>query len=415
MVLELRNVGNQPANNVTTRLRSTDARFVITDSLAGFGSIPAGATRSNAADPFAARADEQIPLETPIPCDLFISGDSYCDTVRFSIVIGEIRTIDPIPDGPRAPALYWAYDDVDVLYPEHPSYDWVETRGRGTMLTLSDDQTVTVDLPSGFIWKYYGQSNTQLSICGNGFVMPGYGTSTLWTNTTLPNASSPAMVAINFDDLYPPIGGGVWYFHDAANHRFVVEWDSVAYYSPQTSWDKFELVIYDTTVATPSGDNVLVAQYLTANNYVSNTVGLQDPSLTIGIQCLLDNSYHRGTAPLAAGRAIKYTTVLPTSGVVEEPGLARPGSIAVDACPNPFQGSVVLSVGFPAAMPFTASIYDNAGRRVRRLTESRISSGRALFTWDGRNDQGSVMPSGVYTCVFQSRNASAAKRVTLLR
>jgi len=61
------------------------------------------------------------------------------------------------------------------------------------------------------------------------------------------------MICLNWDDLWPTSSGGhgyVYYYHDAANHRFVIEYDSVAYYSQTTVYDKFEAVIYDTTVTT---------------------------------------------------------------------------------------------------------------------------------------------------------------------
>jgi hypothetical protein len=410
LIVELRNVGNQSADNVSATLRSGDARFAVTDSASSYGNIPSGGNQNNQSDPFLCAVGSSIPLETVVPLTLFVNGDSYCDTLRFSVTVGQIRNIDPIPDGPRNPPLYWAYDDVDVMYSEHPDYNWIETRGRGTQLVLSDDQTVQVNLPTGFVWKYYGQDYNQISVCGNGFVTPGYSTNTLWTNTGLPNSSAPMMVAANWDDLYPPIGGGVWYFHDAANHCFVVEWDSVAYFSPQTSWDKFEIIIYDTTVHTPTGDNVFTVQYQTANNYVSNTVGIQDNTFSIGIQCLFDAAYHRGTAPLAAGRAIKFTPVEPLLGIAQEPGVRTTRGLSVSALPNPFRGSVNLSVDLNTSGPVLFDIYDNAGRLVRKLHSSNNST-----TWDGRNETGNAVVPGVYFYRAATADREAGGKLILSR
>jgi hypothetical protein len=295
LLLALRNIGNQGVNNVTALLRSTDPRFVIADSTTSYGSIPACSTRINSTDPFRVQVDPSIPKETPIQLMLLVNGTGYCDTIYFRLVVGEVVMTDPVPDGPRQPPLYWAYDDVDSSYVQHPEFSWVEINNLGTRLNLSDDQTVQIDLP--FTWQFYSTNYNQISICSNGWVAPGYTTATAYYNSSLPTTTLPGVVCANWDDLYPPYGNGVWYFYDTPNHRFVVEWDSV-YYLGGSQWDKFEIIIYDQTIPTPTGDNQLIVQYLTANNYSSSTVGIQDPTQTIAIQCLFDGSYHHGSARL---------------------------------------------------------------------------------------------------------------------
>ena len=125
-----------------------------------------------------------------------------------------------------------------------------------------------------------------------------------------------AAIFANWDDLYPRIGGGgagyVYWYHDSANHRLIVEYDSVRYYSG-TNRDKFEVIFYDTTVVTPTADNVIVVQYKTAAGYSSSTVGLQDPTEAIGIQDLYNSALAHGAGPITPGRAIKYTTVPATA------------------------------------------------------------------------------------------------------
>jgi hypothetical protein len=397
LVLTMRNAGNQPANNISVKMRSLDARLVIADSAAGFGTIPAGAYGSNDVHPFSVSADPDIPLETRMPCRLFVTGDNYCDTLNFSLAIGEIRAMDPIPDGPRTPPRFWAYDDGDLSYPEHPTFDWVETRGRGTQIVLDDDQTAPIALPSGFVWDYYGQSYTGISVCSNGWVAPGTVTNIDYYNYPLPYSGMPGFVPVCWADMYPPDGGGVWYFHDVANHRFVVEWDSVCYFpSGSGLYDKFQLVLYDTTVTTPTGDNVFIAQYLTANNYGSNSVGMQDPTATIAIQCLYDGAYHRGTSPVTANRAIKYSTVLPLTGITEVPHSSRPSFSPILASPNPFRNKVNFAL--PAGLPVTAlSIYDNTGRLVRSLPIPQPPTPNTQhLTWDARNATGARVAPGIY-------------------
>ncbi|MEO0067772.1 MAG: T9SS type A sorting domain-containing protein [candidate division WOR-3 bacterium] len=385
LVVSLRNVGNQDASDVTALLRSGDTRFVITDSTANYGSIPVCSTRTNESHPFMAAVDQSVPKETRIPLTLFITGTDYCDTIEFTILIGELTQTDPIPDNAEPPR-YWAYDDVDTLYSEHPNFSWVEINTVGTRLSLYDDQTVQIDLP--FTWQFYGSSFNQISICGNGWVAPGYTTQTNMGNTVLPDTSMPPLVALNWDDLYPPAGNSVWYYHDAANHRFIVEWDSVHYYSPRDKWESFEIIIYDQTVPTPTGDNLIIVQYLTANHYTSSTIGIQDPTRTIGILCLYNNNYHRAFAPLAPRRAIKYTTTPPTAIGEEKPSF--PSHASLRAFPNPTTGAVRFSASIPSDAQIT--IYDASGRLIRTL------EGKGSWLWDGRDLNGNQVAPGVYFC-----------------
>jgi len=413
LTIALRNVGNEPAFNISALLRSEDSRLVITDSSADFGDIPACSTCINANDAFVIEVNPLIPMETSIPCNLFINGDSICDTFSFRIVVGEIRACDPIPDGPRQPPLYWAYDDVDTFYTHHPYFEWIECFGIGTHLIMSDDQTITVNLPAGFVWNYYGQGFSQISICSNGWVAPGYTTSQLYINTGLPSTSAPAgIVAVNWDDLDPRTGPGVWYYAEPMKHCFVVEWDSVPYLSSGIP-EKFQIVIYDTTVHSPTGNNSITMQYATANNFSSSTIGIQDYSQTIAIQCLFDNAYHRGTAPIAARRAIRFFTADPTVGIEPIPptsGNAK-SEFCVSAAPNPFCNSVTFILNRTLNPKSNARIYDNSGRLIRSL----ITGSNTNLTWDGTDNEHNEVRAGVYFLRIDNIDNHAITKLILTR
>jgi hypothetical protein len=413
LTIALRNVGNQTAFNINAVLRSGDSRFEIIDSSADFGDIQACSTCINTNDGFVISVSPLIPMETSIPCNLFINGDSICDTFAFHIVIGEIRTCDPIPDGPRQPPLYWAYDDVDTFYIHHPLFEWVECYGAGTQLILGDDQTQTINLPAGFVWNYYGQGFNQISICSNGWVAPGSTTNQIYLNTGLPSASAPAgMVAVNWDDLDPQTGPGVWYYYEPMKHCFVVEWDSVPYYGTSTP-EKFQVVIFDTTVHSPTGNNIITMQYATGNGFTSSTIGIQDYSLMIGIQCLFDSACHRGTAPIVAGRAVRFLTADPTVGIEPIPpaGANSKSEFSVSAAPNPFRNRVTFNLNRTLNPKSNARIYDNTGRIVRSL----LTGSNTALTWDGRDNELNEVRAGVYFLRVDNIDNHAMTKLILTR
>jgi flagellar hook assembly protein FlgD len=47
-------------------------------------------------------------------------------------------------------------------------------------------------------------------------------------------------------------------------------------------------------------------------------------------------------------------------------------------------------------MKFTIAIYDEKGRVMRTLARSDHQPGKHLLEWDGTNDAGTAVPSGVY-------------------
>ncbi|MEO0079615.1 MAG: hypothetical protein ABIK44_02945, partial [candidate division WOR-3 bacterium] len=101
---------------------------------------------------------------TQVPCTLVVNTEGRTWLRVFELAIGVIRSCDPVPDGPRTPALYWAYEDVDTFYNERPQFNWVEINTVGTRLTLGDDETRQISLPPSFgPFVYYGQSYNQLS------------------------------------------------------------------------------------------------------------------------------------------------------------------------------------------------------------------------------------------------------------
>ncbi len=419
IIVTLRNQGRGNAYGVFATLRSGDARLVVLDSVGSFGDILADSTGSNAADRFSVRADGTIPRETRVACTLAVWLGAVTELHTFQLAVGTIRSCDPIPDGPRTPARYYAYDITDTAYSEAPDFVWHELRGIGTRLTLGDDETRVVSLPESFgplVW--YGQSFSQLSVCGNGWVAPGSTTSSAYANTALPDGTNPGVIACCWDDLYPPQGGGVLYYFDEARRRFIVEWDSVHYYSPREQWDSYQLIFCDSSMRTPTGDNVVVAQYLTANNYGSVTVGIEDPQSTIGINYLCNGVYHRGAAAVTPGMAIKYTTSPPQPrvGATEADHLpGKPTRLSLfGGAPSPFRSRTRLSYAVPRSMRLQLAVYDRAGRTVTVLVDGPVEPGNHVVCWNGTDARGRRVPQGIYLFRLRSDDVTLVQKTVLV-
>ncbi len=88
----------------------------------------------------------------------------------------------------------------------------------------------------------------------------------------------------------------------------------------------------------------------------------------------------------------------------------------VSVAPNPFNPSTTVFFTLPAPMPVTTEIWSVTGARVRTLTNERIyGAGDNNVTWDGRNDQGSTVASGVYFVRVKTRLGLRVTRAVLLK
>ncbi len=64
--------------------------------------------------------------------------------------------------------------------------------------------------------------------------------------------------------------------------------------------------------------------------------------------------------------------------------------------PNPFNPSTTLSYGLPKDAHVSLVIYDILGKEVRSMESGNKAAGWYDVVWDGRNDQGQIVSTGIY-------------------
>ena len=101
----------------------------------------------------------------------------------------------------------------------------------------------------------------------------------------------------------------------------------------------------------------------------------------------------------------------PPVGVASPPEMPRePGELLVT--PQPARGAVRISAAAGAASrPATLEILDVGGRRLRRLA----SAAGASFRWDGRAEDGTPAPAGLYLALLRAGAGTRVARICLLR
>jgi hypothetical protein len=83
--------------------------------------------------------------------------------------------------------------------------------------------------------------------------------------------------------------------------------------------------------------------------------------------------------------------------------------------PNPFNPETTISFSVPGRSFVTMRIYDVAGRLVRTLANEEFPAGDHKRDWDGRNDVGQSVASGVYFLRLVANNSSQTKKLMLIK
>jgi len=133
------------------------------------------------------------------------------------------------------------------------------------------------------------------------------------------------------------------------------------------------------------------------------------PNINIGGPCIGQN----GTLVLCGTgtdvRAYRATDPLDAP----EAGAGAPRLLA--ACPNPFRETTRIEYQLPRAGRVRLAVYDASGQEVRLLVNAEAAPGRQAAWWDGADDHGRALPSGVYFYRLFGLPAEDGGRVVLTR
>ncbi len=191
---------------------------------------------------------------------------------------------------------------------------------------------------------------------------------------------------------------------------------SLSSYVGQTVWLGFR---YNTDEGT-TGEGVYVDEVNPVATYATSTI----LSSTIGTTSFPITGRSDGTywyvvrgkdAELEWGyvSAPQSAEVLIATSSVDVPPAAR---FALESSrPNPFSGSTVIRFSLPAQGTHSLVVYDVAGRAIRTLSRGNRTAGTAQVSWDGRNEDGIPVPSGVYFYRLESNAGRLERRTVLLR
>lgn len=305
---------------------------------------------------------------------LEVSPEEFGITVRVTNETGH-KLPSGYPEGRRVWLNVKAYDAADQLLYESGEYDFetaeliedTQIKVYETHPGLSPDLAALLGLPAGKSFHFV-LSDT-----------------------------------VYFDNRIPPRG-----FTNAAFEA--IQSHPVAYaYADGQHWDETPYTLPQET------DSVTVTLYYqtTSKEYVEF---LRDANTTNSAgQDLYDAWVAQGKAPpvvIAQARSAVDVTV---TGVEDGDSNIPLIYSLVQNYPNPFNPTTNIAYSLAERKHVLVNIYDVNGSHVRTLVDEVQERGRYLTSWNGRDDGGRKLASGIYFIRYQAGDYRFAKKAVLLR
>ncbi len=130
-----------------------------------------------------------------------------------------------------------------------------------------------------------------------------------------------------------------------------------------------------------------------------------------GKDYLVENIFEMGPPVQMQAEGPRSVSTNEEVSVEEVPRLTE----LVSVFPNPFTQTTTIGVNLDKADHMKLRVYDTRGVLVRILADQSLPSGSHSVVWDGNNEQGRRVATGVYFVRFTTGSFDVTKKIVLLR
>ena len=83
--------------------------------------------------------------------------------------------------------------------------------------------------------------------------------------------------------------------------------------------------------------------------------------------------------------------------------------------PNPFNSGTIIRFALPTSENVELTVYNLAGQKVTTLAEGLRQAGSYALNWDGRDESGHALASGIYFYKLQTETQEETRKLLVLR
>jgi hypothetical protein len=394
----------QDATSVVATLTCGDVDVSITHGTANYPDIPADSVRDNSADPFKFSVSAlAVPHRADFDLEVTAEPGGYTMSHGFSIMLGRPDVLLVDDDGGNVYEMFFrqALDSLQVVFD-----DWD---------IHSELSTPPIDLYHCVIWftgddsvnTLTGQDILDLESfldSGGGLILTGQNigqeisADPFYTNYLHSNLVGTATSDhILEGEPGDPVGDGLSLITAGGGGA-----------GNQFSQDVIEPAGGASAVFKYSEDSVAAVRFDSGTYrviyYAFGLEGLNKISLYSGRDTVLARSLNWIGCPVPVGLEEEYSE-----------RIARGGRIKLEASPNPFRDAIRIDADISVAGGFSISVFDMAGRLVKRLAQGNGFDGSSPVEvmWDG-SDGLRRCQSGVYFVRLRAGEFSEAVKVILV-
>jgi len=152
-------------------------------------------------------------------------------------------------------------------------------------------------------------------------------------------------------------------------------------------------------------NKIIISEDIVATDYIGRELLDENGCNTIGLATHIDTAatdYDLGTNDPDEMDIINILN--PTTGIGNDNSSLPNQFQLLQNFPNPFNNKTQIRFYIPNSSEISLQIFNIQGQSVRQLAGKTLSSGWHNIFWDGKNDSGNVVSSGVYLCRMQARD-----------
>jgi hypothetical protein len=139
------------------------------------------------------------------------------------------------------------------------------------------------------------------------------------------------------------------------------------------------------------------------------------PDTTVNLGAAGDTTYYKVSAVDDDGYAGGYTDEASASGATATDDVVRYVNVLHQNVPNPFNPTTTIRYELGARTTVTLAVYDVSGRLIKRLENSVLPAGAHETVWNGSNERGDRVSSGIYFYKLSTPTFTQTKKMILLK
>ncbi len=146
-----------------------------------------------------------------------------------------------------------------------------------------------------------------------------------------------------------------------------------------------------------------------------------DPSNLVEIYRTNDQNIHFGHPVVFENNLISFYSYIismyrfPNITSSDESEIATINKFSLNNFPNPFNPETTISFNNPESGKVTLSIYNIKGQLINTLLDEETKAGVHNIVWNGKDEKGKRVASGIYFSRINTRNSSLTKKMILMK